>query len=69
MIDGTVDKFPVKLSTLIDNGAHMVLICPETVQLLGLPSFPLPEPEEIDVAISSSSSTKKTFLIQSNFLG
>ena len=58
-IDGTLDEFPLKFSTLIDNGAHMVLIRPDTVKKLGLPSFPLPEPEEVDVAISSSHSTKK----------
>jgi hypothetical protein len=59
-IDGTLDKFPLTVSTLIDNGAHMVLIRPETVKQLGLASFPLPQPETIDVAISSSGSTKKT---------
>ena len=58
-IDGTIDEFPLKISSLIDNGAHMVLIRPDIVKQLGLPCFPLPEPEEIDVAISSSQSTKK----------
>ena len=58
-INAPADEFPIKVSTLIDNGAHMVLIRPETVKQLGLPSFPLPHPEEVDVAISSSSSTKK----------
>ena len=59
-IDSSADEFPVTLSTLIDNGAHMVLIRPDTVQNLALPTFLLPEPEVIDVAVSSSSSTKKT---------
>jgi hypothetical protein len=59
-IDGPADEFPLKISTLIDNGAHMVLIRPETVTQLGLETFPLPEPELIDVAISSSTSTQKT---------
>ena len=59
MINGPADEFPVKVSTLIDNGAHMVLIRPETVKQLGLPTFPLPHPETVDVAISSSVSTKK----------
>ena len=58
MIDGILDEFPLKISTLIDNGAHMVLICPDTVKKLGLSTFPLPEPEEVDVVISSSHSTK-----------
>ena len=59
-IDGPADEFPLKISTLVDNGAHMVLIRPEIVQKLGLPSFKLPHPEIIDVAVSSSTSTKKT---------
>jgi hypothetical protein len=59
-IDGPADEFPIKFSTLIDNGAHMVLIRPETVAQLGLEIFTLPQPEIIDVAISSSASTKKT---------
>jgi Aspartyl protease len=58
-IDGHADEFPLKFSTLIDNGAHMVLIRPETVKKLGLPALLLPQPEIIDVAVSSSSSTKK----------
>jgi hypothetical protein len=59
-IDGPADEFPLTLSTLIDNGAHMVLIRLDTVQRLGLPTFLLPKPEIIDVPVSSSSSTKKT---------
>ena len=59
-IDSPADEFPLTLSTLIDNGAHMVLIRPDTVQKLSLPTFLLPKPEVIDVAVSSSSSTKKT---------
>ena len=59
LINGNIDEFPVKISGLIDNGAHMVLIRPDTVKLLGLPSFSLPHPEQVDVAISSSKSTKK----------
>jgi hypothetical protein len=61
-IDGLADEFPLKISTLIDNGAHMVLIRPETVSQLGLQTFTLPEPELIDVAISSSTSTQKKLL-------
>ena len=59
-IDSPADDFPLTVSTLIDNGAHMVLIRPETVHKLALPTFLLPTPETIDVAVSSSSSTKKT---------
>ena len=59
-IDGLTDDFPVKISALIDNGTHMVFIRPETVKQLGLPTFPLPNPEKVDVAISSAQSTRKT---------
>ena len=59
-INGPADEFPVKFSTLIDNGAHMVFIRPDTVTKLGLPSYPLPQPEVVDVAISSSTTTQKT---------
>ena len=59
-IDSPADEFPLTVSSLIDNGAHMVLIRPETVHHLALPTFLLPKPEIIDVAVSSSSSTKKT---------
>ena len=38
-IDSPADDFPLTISTLIDNGAHMVLIRPETVQKLALPAF------------------------------
>ena len=38
----------------------MVLIRPETVHKLALPTFLLPTPETIDIVVSSSSSTKKT---------
>ena len=59
-IDGLIDDFPVKISAPIDNSMHMVLIQPETVKQLGLPTFPLLNPEEVDVAISSAQSTRKT---------
>ena len=59
-VDSPLVDFPLKLATLIDNGAHMVLIRPETCSQLGLELFPLPKPELIDIAISSSTSVPKT---------
>ena len=35
-IHSLIDDFPVKTCALIDNGAHIVLICPELVQQLRL---------------------------------
>jgi len=57
-IDGPSVEFPLKQLSLIDNGSHLVLIQPESVCHLGLPMFPLPEPELVDVVISSSASKK-----------
>ena len=58
-VDGPEVDFPLAVSTLIDNGAHVVLIRPEIVQKLGLPTHQLDQPECIDVAIDSSNKTKK----------
>lgn len=65
-IDGgpTVD-FPLAAHTLIDNGAHIVLIRPQLVEKLGLAVFPLDEPEEVDVAIDSSCKTKEKQILSS----
>ena len=58
-VDGPNVDFPLTVSTLIDNGAHVVLIRPEVVQKLGLPIHQLAQPECIDVAIDSSNKEKK----------
>ena len=58
-VDGPKVDFPLAVSTLIDNGAHVVLIRPEVVQKLGLPVYQLDKPESIDVAIDSSNKAKK----------
>ena len=58
-INGPKADFPVKFSTLIHNGAHMVLIRLQVVSQLRLAVFPLPTPETINVAISSSTSVPK----------
>ncbi|KAF8808581.1 hypothetical protein BYT27DRAFT_7255381 [Phlegmacium glaucopus] len=54
MIDGPAVEFPLKSASLIDNGAHMVLIRPELVIKLGLCIYTLPNREIVDVAISTS---------------
>jgi len=51
-VDGPEVDFPLAVSTLIDNGTHVVLIRPELVQKLGLPIHKLNQPECIDVATS-----------------
>ena len=46
--------FPVKTRALIDNGAHLVLICPNLASRLGLKIHHLCEPEIVDVALKNS---------------
>lgn len=60
MIEGLAVEFPINISTLIDNGAHMVLIQPELVAKLKLCIFQLCKPEIVNVAISTT--TKKITL-------
>ena len=55
-LTGPSVTFPVTKPSLIDNGCHMVLIRPDTVQELGLEILTLKEPELVDVAISFSKS-------------
>jgi hypothetical protein len=61
-VDGPSTEFPLKISSLIDNGCHLVLICPDIVEKLGLPTFSLPNPEPIAVAIKDSKKKKRMFL-------
>ncbi|CAA7258848.1 unnamed protein product [Cyclocybe aegerita] len=58
-LTGPRAEFPVKVSTLIDNGAHLVLIRPELVDSLGLERLKLPVPETVDVAIKSLKEKRK----------
>jgi len=51
-IHSLTEDFPVKTHTLINNGAHLVLISPELVEQLGLKIDKLCKPEPIDVAFS-----------------
>ena len=52
-IHGLINDFPVKIKELIDNGAHLILICPELVAELSLKKYHLLEPEIIDVALKN----------------
>ena len=63
LIEGPAVEFPIKILTLIDNGAHMVLICPELVAKLNLCIFPLHKPEVVNVVISTT--TKKEITLSS----
>ncbi len=60
-VNGPNVDFPLTVSTLIDNGAHVMLIRPEVVQKLGLPIDQLAQPECIDVAIDSSNKEKNAW--------
>ena len=44
-VDNATDHVSVKAHALIDSGAHMVLIRPDLVKRLNLPSLPLVTPE------------------------
>ena len=46
------DGFFVKIKTMIDNGAHIVLISPEIVEMLGLEKKHLQKPQLINVAMN-----------------
>jgi len=59
-IHSRMDDFPVKTHALLDNGVHLVLICPDLVDHLGLKKYHLHKPELIDIAISKEK--KKTEL-------
>jgi hypothetical protein len=61
-VDGPSTEFPIKFLSLINNGCHLVLIRPDVVKKLGLPTFTLPSPEPIDVAIKDSKKKKKMVL-------
>jgi len=51
-IHSLTNDFPVRTCTLIDNGTHLVLICPELMEQLRLKIHKLHKPELIDVAFS-----------------
>ena len=53
-VDNATDRVSVKAHALIDSGAHMVLIRPDLVKRLNLPSLPLVTPERVNVALGSA---------------
>jgi len=59
-IHSQTDDFLVKTCALLHNGTHLVLICPNLVDCLGLKKYKLHTPKLIDVAFSKE--TKKTEL-------
>ena len=59
-VHGTAE-FPTPIPCLLDNGAHLILIRPETVVDLGLKVRKLHTPERVSVAINSR---KHTFLLE-----
>jgi Aspartyl protease len=62
IINGPLSEFPLKVSTLVDNGCHLVLIRPNIVQKLGLPIHTLHTPEPVDVAIKNRKEKQKCIL-------
>jgi len=50
--------FPLMFSMLIDNGAHVVLICPKVIDVLKLKCHLLQTPETVSVAISENNKKK-----------
>lgn len=53
-VDNPADRVSVKAQALIDSGAHMVLIRPDLVKRLNLPSHPLEIPERINMVLGSA---------------
>ena len=51
--------FPLTFSSLVDNGAHVVLIRPDVVDQLRLQRHPLKTPEIVSVAIEDGKKKKK----------
>ena len=63
-IDGPLTEFPLKISSLIDNGCHLILIRPDIVKKLGLHISTLKQPETVDVAIKNRKEKLKIELNQ-----
>ena len=62
LIDGPLTESPLKVSSLVDNGCHLVLIRPDIVEKLGLPILHLETPEPVDVAIKNRKEKEKMIL-------
>src|SRR5277367_4221620 len=61
-VDGPLTEFPLRTTSLVDNGCHLVLIRPELVAYLGLLTDALQTPELVDVAIKDTKTKKKLLL-------
>ena len=68
-IDGPLSEFPLKVSALVDNGCHLMLIRPDIVQKLGLPIHTLHTPEPVDIAIKNGKEKQKCILKEFVILG
>jgi hypothetical protein len=62
LIEGPLLEFPLKISSLVDNGCHLVLIRPDVVEKLGLEIFTLETPKTVDVAIRNHDKKEKKVL-------
>jgi Aspartyl protease len=54
--------FPLKFNAMLDNGAHVVLIHPDTVSELQLKRFKLKKPKKVSVAISNKKKDTMTLI-------
>ena len=52
-IHSLIEDFPVKMHALINNGMHLVLICPDLINCLGLKKHKLHKPEIVDITFSN----------------
>jgi hypothetical protein len=57
-VHSLTSDFPVKTCVLLDNGAHLVLICLELVAQLGIKKYCLHKPEIINVAFINEKKKK-----------
>jgi hypothetical protein len=58
-LNNATDRLSLKTKALIDGGAHMVLIRPDIVTRLALPTFPLENPEQVNVAMGAPNQIEK----------
>jgi hypothetical protein len=58
-LNNTTDRLSVKTKALIDGGAHMVLIRPDIITRLALPTFPLENPEQVNIAMGTPNQIEK----------
>jgi hypothetical protein len=68
-INGLLSEFPLKVSALVDNDCHLVLIRPDIIQKLSLPIHTLHTPEPVDVTIKNGKEKQKCILKEFVILG